>query len=75
MKLSIKNLIIILAVLVLGFVVLQYTKRDNKSKVLKSELVSIDTAKVSKVEVIPTKGEVTLFKDGNKPNQELLHLS
>lgn len=65
MKLSIKNLIIILTVLVLGFVVLQYTKRDNKSKALKSELVSIDTASVTKIEVLSPKGEVMITREGN----------
>jgi hypothetical protein len=64
MKLSVKNLIIILAVLVIGFIVLQYTKRDNKSKVLKSELVTLDTASVTRVEVISPKGEVVLNKEG-----------
>lgn len=65
MKLSIKNLIIILAVLILGFVVLQYTKRGNKSKVLKSELVALDTASVTKIEVISANGGVTLTREVN----------
>lgn len=65
MKFSVKNLIIILAVLVIGFIVLQYTKRDNKSKVLKSELVALDTASVTKIEVLSPKGEVILNKEGS----------
>lgn len=60
MKLTTKNLLIILVVLGAAYGVSQLTKRSGRSKSLRSELVSIDTAKVSKVEIASTEGEVTL---------------
>ena len=60
MKLTTKNLIIILVVLGAAYGVTQFTKRSGRSKSLRSELVSIDTANVSKVEISSTGGEVTL---------------
>ncbi|MEM9896629.1 MAG: DUF4340 domain-containing protein [Bacteroidota bacterium] len=62
MKLSTRNLIAVLAILAIILVVVQLTKRDNKSKTLKSELVTIDTAKVSKVEVTSGEEKLTLEK-------------
>ena len=52
MKLTPSNLLIILVVLGAALAISQFTKRSGRSKSLRSELVSIDTAKVSKVEVI-----------------------
>ena len=60
MKLTTKNLLIILTVLSVVFVVSQFTKRTGRSRSLKSELVSIDTAKVSKVEITSDEGFVML---------------
>ena len=66
MKLSTKTLLIILVVLVLSFVLVQYTKRGGKSKSVRSELVAIDTATITSVEVISAKGSLQLKKkDGN----------
>ncbi len=63
MKLSLKNLLIILGVLLVVYFAVQLTKREGRSKSLKSELVAIDTTKVTKVEISGPKGEVTLTKN------------
>ena len=60
MKLTTRNLLIILVVLGAAYGVSQLTKRSGRSKSLRSELVSIDTARVSKIEIASTEGEVTL---------------
>ncbi len=60
---SLRNLLIILAVLIVGFLLIQLTKRDGRSKSIRSELVSIDTANVSSVEVISPNGTLTLTKE------------
>ena len=62
MKLTTKNLLIILVVLASTFAVTQLTKRSGRSKSLKSELITMDTAKVSKIDIIFTEGSVTLSK-------------
>jgi hypothetical protein len=65
MKFSIKNLLIVLAVFVIAFAAVQLTKSKGRSKSLKSELVSIDTTKVSKVEITGPNGSVGLSKEGD----------
>ncbi|MEM0938936.1 MAG: DUF4340 domain-containing protein [Bacteroidota bacterium] len=60
MKLTTKNLLIILVVLALGFALAQLTKRGGRSKLLKTELVKIDTAKVSKIEILSSEADVLL---------------
>ncbi len=60
MKLTTKNLIIILVVLAAALAVSQLTKRSGKSKSLRSDLVVLDTAKVSKIEIASTEGNVAL---------------
>ncbi|MEQ8907477.1 DUF4340 domain-containing protein [Ekhidna sp.] len=60
-----KNLLIILGVLVVGLAVVQLTKRSGKSDALADELVSIDTAKVSRVEVVTLEGTMSLKKSEN----------
>lgn len=60
MKLTTKNLLILLVVLAAAFAVTQMTKRSGRSKSLKSELVVMDTAKVTKIEIASPEGEVTL---------------
>lgn len=62
MKTSTRNLIIILLVLVAGFAAMKLTKRKGKSKNLRTELVTIDTAKVSKVIISSTNGTTELNK-------------
>lgn len=64
MKITIKNLLIILAILGIGYAVVQFTKRTGKSKSLKSELVSIDTTKVTKIAINSPDGEVLLASSG-----------
>ncbi len=66
MKLSLKNLLIILGVLLVVFFVVQLTKSDGRSKSLRSELVAIDTTKTTKVEISSPRGEVTLRKDDSE---------
>ena len=63
MKLTTKNLLILLLIVSAAFAVTQLTKRSGKSKSLRDELVSVDTDKVSKVEVIGIKGSATLSKE------------
>ena len=63
MKMSLRNLLIALGVLLLAFVAIQFTKRDGKSKTLKSDLVSIDTATVSRIEITSAKGMIILDKE------------
>ncbi|MBC6399762.1 MAG: DUF4340 domain-containing protein [Ekhidna sp.] len=60
MKLTTKNLLLILGALVIVLAVTQLTKRGGRSKSLKSELVAIDTAKVSKIEIVTGEENVTL---------------
>lgn len=60
MKLTTKNLLIVLVVLGVAFAASQLTKRSGKTKALRSELVSIDTAQVSKIEISSLQGEVVL---------------
>lgn len=80
MKLSLRNLLIILIVLLAGFLVVNLTKRDGKSKSLRSELVTIDTAKVTRIEISSPNNSVELIKSedtwevtlpgGNKSTKE-----
>ena len=63
MKLTTKNLLFILGALAIVFAVTQLTKRTGRSKLLKSELVSIDTAMVSKIEIITSEESVTLSRE------------
>lgn len=65
MKLSTKNLLIVFAALIVVFAIIQFTKRDNRSRDLRTELVNIDTAKVTQVKITSSKGEVVLEKEGN----------
>jgi hypothetical protein len=65
MKLSTKNLIIIFIALAAVFVILQFTKRDNRSRSLKSELVNIDTSRVTRITIQGKEGEVSLTKNGD----------
>ncbi|MEM9339125.1 MAG: DUF4340 domain-containing protein [Bacteroidota bacterium] len=65
MKLSIKNLLIIFGILAVAFLLIRLNKKGGKSKALRSELVSIDTAKVSKIEISSPKGTVKLSKAAN----------
>ena len=51
MKLTTRNLLIILVVLGAAYGVSQLTKRSGRSKSLRTELVAIDTVKVSKIEL------------------------
>ena len=64
MKLTTKNLLLVLGVLVIVLAVTQMTKREGRSKSLKSELVSIDTAKVSKIEIITSEESLILSMEG-----------
>ena len=60
MKLTTKNLLIILVILGAAYAVTRFTKRSGRSKSLRSELVSIDTANVSQVAISSLDGEVLL---------------
>ncbi len=62
MKLTTKNLLIVLGALGLLLAVTQLTKRGGRSKALKTELVAIDTTKVSKVEVLSGTEKLALSK-------------
>ena len=62
MNLSLKNLLIIFGVVVVGFFAVHLTKREGRSKSLRSELVALDFERVSKIEISGPKGEVTLTK-------------
>lgn len=64
MRLNNKILIIVLVVLVAIFGVVQLTKRGGKSKGIRTELVTVDTAQISKIELIG-KERVTLTKSGS----------
>ncbi|WP_370087679.1 DUF4340 domain-containing protein [Ekhidna sp.] len=55
-----RNLLIILGVLVLGLVVAQLTKKSGKSDVLTGDLVEIDTARVTRIQISSPDGEVEL---------------
>ena len=66
MKLTTRNLIIVLIALIAVFAVVQLTKRGTKSESLRSELVRFDTARVSKVVVQSPEGEVMLSKEGQQ---------
>jgi len=63
MKLNTKNLLIVLGALAIVLAVTRLTKREGRSKSLKVELVSIDTARVSKIEIITGEENVTLSKE------------
>jgi len=63
MKLSTKNLLIIFGLLIVVFAITQFTKRDNRSKSLRSELVNLDTAVVDKIVISKGFEEVTLSKE------------
>ncbi len=63
MKLSLKNLLIILGALLVLYFGVQFTKSDGRSKSLRSELVEIDTAKATMVEISGPKGDVKLTKN------------
>ncbi len=62
MKLSTRNLLIVLGVLGVAFLLVQFNKKGGKSKSLRSELVNIDTASVTKLEITSPKGTVSLSK-------------
>lgn len=64
MKLSNIKLIGILAVLVAVYGIVQLTGGKKKSKSLRTELVEIDTAKVTAVTITSSAGEVQLNKEG-----------
>lgn len=63
-KLNNLKLILILAVLVGIYFIAQYTGRKKKSKSLRTELVLIDTAKVSKINIGYDSLDIDLFKEG-----------
>ncbi|MEP5610708.1 MAG: DUF4340 domain-containing protein [Cyclobacteriaceae bacterium] len=62
MKLSLKNLLIIFGVLLISFFAVQLTKRDGRSKSLKTELVALDFEEVSKVEISSPMGNTLLTR-------------
>lgn len=62
MKLTTKNLLIVLAVLGIGYAITQSTKKGGRSKSLKSELVVLDTAKVDKIRIESPQGVVKIDK-------------
>ena len=62
MKLTTKNLLLILVVLGAAYAVTQLTKRSGRSKSLRSELVAIDTSRVSEITISSLEGEVLLSK-------------
>lgn len=80
MKTSNKNLFILFGILLLALVVVQFTRQKGRSKSLRSELISIDTSRVTGVTILSPRGEVELIKtlqgwvaksgDINKPTRE-----
>ncbi|MEM6641539.1 MAG: DUF4340 domain-containing protein [Bacteroidota bacterium] len=64
MKLTTRNLLIVLVVLGAAYGISQITKRTGRSKSLRAELVVLDTAKVSKVIILSAEGEVVLTEAG-----------
>lgn len=65
MKLTTRNLLIILGVLGAVYGITQLTKRTGRSKTLKAELVAIDTSQVSKVEIHAQSTSLVLSKEGD----------
>lgn len=63
MKLSTRNLLLLFGVLIVAFAIVQFTKRDNRSRSLRTELVSIDTAKVTRIEISSPDNEVVLSNE------------
>ena len=63
MKLTTKNLLIVLVVLGTAYGVTQLTKRSGRSKTLKSTLVTIDTADVSKIEITSPGNSLELVEE------------
>lgn len=66
MKLSTKNLLIILVVLLVAFAAVQLTKRTGKTKSLKSELVSFTDENVTKIELGTTNGTISIEQEGEE---------
>ncbi|MEO1253589.1 MAG: DUF4340 domain-containing protein [Bacteroidota bacterium] len=66
MKMSLKNLIIILVVFGGVYAVIQLTKREGKSKALATELVDFNPEKVTKLEILSRDSELTLAKEGEE---------
>jgi hypothetical protein len=62
MKLSTKNLLIIFGILAIVFIVSNLTKREGRSKSLRTELIQIDTADVTKIIITSPNGSVELNK-------------
>ena len=60
-----RNLLIILAVLVLALVVVQLTNRSGKSEVFLGDLVAIDTAKVTRIQISSPDSELVLRESAN----------
>ena len=66
MKISIKYLLIILGALAILFFVVQYTKRGNKSRSLKTNLVVFDVSDVSRLEITTYEDTVLLQKEKDR---------
>lgn len=64
--LSIRNLLIILVILIGVFVIVKYTSNKGRSKSYRTELVNIDTAKVTRVEISDPEGSTELYKENNE---------
>jgi len=65
--LNTKTLIILLVVLVAIYLISKYTESEDRT--FKSELVSVDTAKISKIVIVPQIGggsNITFIKTGNE---------
>lgn len=66
MKLSTKNLLIILGVLLVIYAVTQLTKGSGKSSAMRDYLVAIDTTEVTRVQITSPGNEVILSKTGTE---------
>ncbi len=63
LKLTTPRLLIILAILIGVFLVVKFTGNKGRSKSFRTELVSVDTAKVTKVEIESPEGITVLTKN------------
>lgn len=71
MKLSTKNLLIVLVVLVVIYAITQWTKGTGKSSSMRSDLVQIDTAEVTQVVITSLGEQVVLNKSDGDWNVEV----
>ena len=65
MKFSTQTLIIVLGIMAVTFLVVRFKNRKGRSRSLRAELVSIDTSRVSAVEITTKDDTLTLNTSAN----------